>query len=51
MTGPSPIDDKRLRFDNFGDKKYSYSLYLANKKVEKDWERAVMDKTKKYFRF
>ncbi|WP_034452922.1 hypothetical protein [Butyrivibrio sp. AE2032] len=19
MTGPSPIDDKRLRFDNFGD--------------------------------
>ena len=31
-------------------KKYSYSLYLANKKNEKDWERSVADKTKKYFR-
>ena len=31
-------------------KKYSYSLYLANKKVEKDWERAVQKKTDKYFK-
>lgn len=31
-------------------KKYSYSLYLANKKIEKEWERSVMDKTKKYFK-
>lgn len=31
-------------------KKYSYSLYLANKKIEKDWERAVMAKTNKYFK-
>lgn len=31
-------------------KKYSYSLYLANKKVEKDWERAVQKKTNKYFK-
>jgi hypothetical protein len=32
-------------------KKYSYSLYLANKKNEKDWERSVMDKTKKYLKY
>ena len=31
-------------------KKYSYSLYLANKKVEWDWERAVQKKTEKYFK-
>lgn len=31
-------------------KKYSYSLYLANKKIEKDWERAVQKKTNKYFK-
>jgi hypothetical protein len=37
-------------FDNYGDKKYSYSIYLANKKVEKEWEKAVMDKTKAYFK-
>jgi len=42
--------------DNYGkgsdgnDKKYAYSLYLANKKIEKDWERAVTEKTKKYFK-
>ncbi len=36
--------------DNYGDKRYSYSLYLANRKVEKDWERAVAEKTKKYQR-
>lgn len=30
--------------------KYSYSLYLANKKVERDWERAVQKKTNKYFK-
>ena len=31
-------------------KKYSYSLYLANKKIERDWERAVQKKTNKYFK-
>ena len=31
-------------------KKYSYSLYLANKKFEQDWERAVQKKTNKYFK-
>jgi len=31
-------------------KKYSYSLFLANKKIEKDWERAVQNKTKEYFK-
>lgn len=31
-------------------KKYSYSLYLANKKIERDWERAVQKKTTKYFK-
>ena len=31
-------------------KEYSYSLYLANKKMEKDWERAVQAKTNKYFK-
>lgn len=31
-------------------KKYSYSLYLANKKYERDWERAVQKKTNKYFK-
>jgi hypothetical protein len=36
--------------DTYGDKKYSYSIYLANKKLEKEWERAVMEKTKKYFK-
>jgi hypothetical protein len=30
--------------------KYSYSLYLANKKIERDWERAVQKKTNKYFK-
>jgi hypothetical protein len=37
-------------FDTYCDKKYSYSIYLANKKLEKEWERAVMEKTKKYFK-
>ena len=36
--------------DNGEVKKYSYSIQLANKKREKEWERAVMDKTKKYFK-
>ena len=42
--------------DNYGkdekgkNKKYSYSLYLANKKNEKDWERSVQKKTDRYFR-
>ena len=31
-------------------KKYAYSLYLANKKIEKDWERSVMSKTNRYFK-
>lgn len=31
-------------------KKYAYSLYLANKKNEKAWERAVLEKTKTYFK-
>lgn len=31
-------------------RKYSYSLYLANKKIERDWERAVQKKTNKYFK-
>ena len=53
-------DNKYLRkytvIDNYGkdangnDKKYAYSLYLANLKTERDWERSVADKTKKYFR-
>lgn len=35
---------------NGKNKRYAYSLYLTNKKNEKDWERAVLDKTRKYFR-
>ena len=35
---------------NGKDKKYPYSLYLTNKKIEKEWERAVLDKTRKYFK-
>ena len=31
-------------------KRYSYSISLANKKVEKDWERAVQKKTNKYLK-
>lgn len=31
-------------------KRYAYSLYLTNKKVENAWGRAVSEKTKKYFR-
>jgi hypothetical protein len=31
-------------------KRYAYSLYLANKKVENAWGRAVAEKTKAYFR-
>lgn len=31
-------------------KKYAYSLSLANKKTEKDWEKAVESKTKAYFK-
>ena len=31
-------------------KKYCYSIRMTNKKREKEWERAVMDKTKKYFK-
>ena len=35
---------------NGKNKKYAYSLYLANKKIEKDWERSVMGKTNRYFK-
>lgn len=31
-------------------RKYAYSLYLANKKIENAWGRAVAEKTKKYFK-
>lgn len=31
-------------------KKYAYNLNLANKKIERDWERFVSEKTKKYFK-
>ena len=31
-------------------KKYSYSLFLANKKIESDWERAVLKKTNDYLK-
>ena len=31
-------------------KRYAYSLYLTNKKVENAWGRAVAEKTKKYFK-
>ena len=31
-------------------RKYAYSLYLTNKKNEKDWERSVMGKTNRYFK-
>ena len=31
-------------------RKYSYSLGLSNKKVERDWERAVQKKTNKYLK-
>ena len=31
-------------------RRYAYSLYLANKKVENAWGRAVAEKTKKYFK-
>ena len=31
-------------------KKYAYSLYLANKKVEDDWRKITQKKTEKYFK-
>jgi hypothetical protein len=31
-------------------KKYAYSLYLSNKRIENAWGRAVAEKTKKYLR-
>lgn len=31
-------------------KKYSYSLYLTNKKIEREWERSLSEKTKNYFK-
>ena len=42
--------------DNYGkdsegkEKSYSYSLKLANRKIEKEWEKALLDKTRKYFK-
>ena len=57
---PDPRENKYLSkytvIDNYGKdangktKKYAYSLYLANKKIEKDWERSVMGKTNRYFK-
>lgn len=57
---PDPRENKYLSkytvIDNYGKdangktKKYAYSLYLANKKIEKDWERSVMGKTNHYFK-
>jgi len=57
---PDPRENKYLNkytvIDNYGKdangktKKYAYSLYLANKKIEKDWERSVMGKTNRYFK-
>jgi len=43
------IDDYG-KAENGQNKKYCYSIKMANKKREKEWERAVMEKTKKYFR-
>lgn len=43
------IDDYG-KTENGQSKKYCYSIRMANKKREKDWERAVMEKTKKYFK-
>jgi hypothetical protein len=43
------IDDYG-KAENGQNKKYCYSIRMANKKREKDWERAVMEKTKKYFK-
>ena len=43
------IDDYG-KAENGQSKKYCYSIRMANKKREKDWERAVMEKTKKYFK-
>lgn len=31
-------------------KKYSYNIGITNKKIEREWERAVQDKTRKYFK-
>lgn len=36
--------------DDPNPRKYAYSLYLANRNVEKAWEKATAEKTKKYFK-
>ncbi len=43
------LDDYKNENGSDG-KRYAYSLYLTNKKTEKDWERAVQKKTNKYFK-
>jgi hypothetical protein len=43
------IDDYG-KAENGQNKKYCYSIRMANKKREKNWERAVMQKTNKYFK-
>ena len=57
---PDPRENKYLSkytvIDDYGKdangktRKYAYSLYLTNKKNEKDWERSVMGKTNRYFK-
>lgn len=44
------IDEYGNDDDSAKSRKYSYSLYLANKKIERDWERSVQKKTDKYFK-
>ena len=46
-------NDKKFEEANGGKvkpRKYAYSLYLANKKIEREWEGAVQKKTNKYFK-
>lgn len=46
-----------ITYDTYGNgandpnpRKYAYSLYLSNRNVEKAWEKATAEKTKKYFK-
>jgi len=45
-------DDKAIKSSDkvIKPKRYAYSLYLANKKIERDWEKAVQKKTDKYMK-
>ena len=36
--------------DNYGDKKYAFSMDLVNKEVENGWAKALASKTKAYMR-